>query len=189
MNEPITIVFMIVIKFALIICFLRFMFQFAEIDPKHPYAKVTYNLSAVVSVFRRIFPDLDKGRLSLSAVVLMLLLTYIQIAGLAAILGESLTVLTLFFAGTISAIVAFLNALQYIVIGSVICSWIIMLANKMHPVMDMLMQMAEPIISPFRRFAPNLGMIDLSTLIAILALALLEKAVVVVGAGILDRLT
>lgn len=189
MNQPITIIFNIVVNFALIVCFLRFMFQFAEIDPKHPYAKVTYMLSAVVSVFRRIFPDLDKGRISLSAVILMLLLTYIKIAGMAAILNKDLTALTLFFAGTMSGIIDFLNALQYIIIGSVIVSWIIILARKMHPIMDLLMQMAEPIVAPFRRFTPTIGMIDLSTLVAILVLALLEKTIVIVGANILDRLT
>lgn len=188
MNDPLTIIFNIVVNIALIIIFLRFMFQFADIEKNHPYAKVTYNLSAVVTVFGRIFPDLDKGRISLSAVVLMLLLTYIKIAGMASILNKPMDALTLFFAGTLSAILSFVGMLKYIIIGSVICSWVILLANKMHPVMDLIMQMAEPIVAPFRRITPNLGMLDFSTLVAIMALALIEIFIEIVGANILERL-
>lgn len=188
MNDPLTIIFNIVVNFALLVIFIRFMFQFAEIDKNHPYTKATYNISAVVSVFGRIFPDLDKGRISLSAVVLMLLLTYIKIAGMASILDKPLDALTLFFAGTLSAILKFITMLKYIVIASVVCSWIIVLANKMHPVMDLIMQMAEPIIAPFRRITPNLGMLDFSTLVAIMALALIELFIEIIGANILERL-
>lgn len=78
--------------------------------------------------------------------------------------------------------------LKYIVIASVVCSWIIVLANKMHPVMDLIMQMAEPIIAPFRRITPNLGMLDFSTLVAIMALALIELFIEIIGANILERL-
>ncbi|TWV80933.1 YggT family protein [Moraxella sp. VT-16-12] len=189
MNDPLTIIFNIVVNFALLVIFLRFMFQFAEIDKNHPYAKATYNISAVVSVFGRIFPDLDKGRISLSAVVLMLLLTYIKIAGMASILGKPLDALTLFFAGTLGGILSFVSMLKYIVLGSVIFSWVILLANKMHPVMDLVMQMAEPIIAPFRRITPNLGMFDFSTLVAIMALALIELSIEIIGANILERLS
>ena len=189
MNDPLNIIFNIVVNFALLVIFLRFMFQFAEIDKNHPYAKATYNISAVVSVFGRIFPDLDKGRISLSAVVLMLLLTYIKIAGMASILGKPLDALTLFFAGTLGGILSFVSMLKYIVLGSVIFSWVILLANKMHPVMDLVMQMSEPIIAPFRRITPNLGMFDFSTLLAIMALALIELSIEIIGANILERLS
>ena len=90
-NSPLTVVFMMVVNLAMLIIFIRFMFQFAQIDPKHPYSKATYGISAVVTVFQRIFPDLAGGRISLSAIVLLLLLTYIKIAGLAVIHVEHLT--------------------------------------------------------------------------------------------------
>lgn len=182
------IIFNVVVNFALLVIFLRFMFQFAHIDPHHPYAKAIYRLSAVVSVFRRIFPDLNKGQISLSAIVLMLLLTYIHIAGMASILSKPLDALTLFFAGTLKAILTFISALKYIVFGAVIFSWVILLTNKIHPVMDIIMQMAEPIIAPFRRITPSLGMIDLSVLVALLALSLLEICIEVVGKNILMML-
>ena len=188
MNNPTTILFEIVVIFAMIIIFLRFMFQFAEIDPKHPYAKITYNLSAVVTVFRRILPDLEKGRVSLAAIVLLLLLNFIYVAGIASIVGKQMYAIDLFFYGMITAILAFIKALKYIVFGSVICSWIMLLANKMHPVMDIIMQMAEPIIAPFRRFTPNMGMLDLSVLVALLALSLLDIFIRVIADNMLTKM-
>lgn len=189
MNTPIAILFHTVVDFALVVFFLRFMFQLADIDKKHPYSKATYTLSAVVTIFARIFPDLGKGRISLASVVLILLVTYIKYAGLAGLAGESLSALTLFFAGTLKAILHFLTAFKYIIFGSVVCSWIIMLANKMHPIMDIIMQMSEPLVAPFRRFTPNLGMIDVSTLVALLSLSLLTIVIEIVGGGILQKMT
>jgi YggT family protein len=188
MNEPLTIIFNMVVNFALFIIFLRFMFQFAQIDSNHPYTKAVNQLSAVVTVFRQIFPDLNKGQISLSALVLMLLLIYIEIAGMASIRGKELSGFVLFFGGTLHAIISFLSALKYIVLGSVVLSWIIMFSGKMHPIMEIVMQMAEPIVAPFRRITPNLGMIDLSTLVALLALGLIEIMIKVVGANILGML-
>lgn len=188
MNSPLAILFGMVVNFALMVVFLRFMFQFAEINQKHPYGKVAYRLSAVVTLFSRIFPDLAKGRVSTSAVVLMLLLTYIKIAGFASLTGESLTALSLFFVGTLGGIFTFVKMLKYILFASVILSWIIMFSNKIHPVMDLIMQMAEPIVAPFRRIVPNLGMIDLSVLVALLALGFIEIVIRVVGGHMLETL-
>lgn len=187
-DSPLAIIFGMVVNFALLIVFMRFIFQLADIPRTHPYGKVAYMLSAVVTVFARIFPDLNKGQFSTSAIVLMLLLTYIKMAGFASLAGESLTPLLLFFVGTLKGLLSFISMLKYIVLGSVICSWVMLLANKMHPVMDLIMQMSEPIVAPFRRFTPNLGMLDLSTLVALLSLSFIEIVIKVVGNNIVQSM-
>jgi len=77
---------------------------------------------------------------------------------------------------------------QYIVFASIILSWVIMLFQVMHPLVELIMQMAEPIIAPFRKITPNLGMLDFSVLVAILVLALLEIGIRIVGGNILSAL-
>lgn len=168
MNDPLYVVFQIVVNFALWLIFIRFLMQFADIEKKHPYAVATYRLSAVVDVFARIFPNVGKGRISTSALVLLLLLWFIDIAGTASILGKQLTALQLFFAGTMTAISAFLTGLKWVILASVITSFIVMFAQKIHPVIDVIMQLATPLIEPFRKISPDLGMIDLAPLIAML---------------------
>ena len=63
-----------------------------------------------------------------------------------------------------------------------------MLFQVMHPLIELIMQMAEPIIAPFRKITPNLGMLDFSVLVAILVLALLEIGIRIVGGNILSAL-
>ena len=56
----------------------------------------------------------------------------------------------------------FLQLLRYTMIASAISSLLVVFLNINNSVMFVLMQLPEPIVAPFRRFVPNLGMIDLS---------------------------
>lgn len=178
-NSPIFIVFNMVVNFASWLIFVRFMLQFAEITRKHPLALPIYRLSAVVDMFSRIFPPLNKGRLSVAAVVLLLLLSLIASAGNHWLLGKPLSALGLVFDGTMVGLMNFLVALKWIVIASVILSFIVLFSNKMHPAVELMMQVADAILEPFRRIVPNLGMLDLSPLIAMLVLGLAERLLAV----------
>lgn len=172
------------IHFALLLLFLRFMIQLAEIDRQNPFAKVTYKLTQVVDVFARIFPTVGKGRISTAAVVLMLLLYLIKIAATAMAMGGSLSPIELFFLGSVSAIVKFLQFVRYTMIASAVCSLLMMFMNLSHPVIGVIMQLSEPIVAPFRRFVPNIGMIDLSFLAALFSLMLLENFIKIISGGI-----
>ena len=50
-----------VINFALMLLFVRFMIQLADVDSSSPFARATYRLTGVVDVFARIFPTVAKG--------------------------------------------------------------------------------------------------------------------------------
>ncbi|MDO5651689.1 MAG: YggT family protein [Moraxella sp.] len=184
MNSPLYIVFHMVVNFATLIIFLRFLFDFADIDAKHPYTKAMRRISAVVDVFSSIFKPVANGRINTAAVVLLILLSLIKVAGMASLLGKDLSAIQLFFLGTYEPIIQFLTALRWTILASVLASWVVVLANKMHPVIDIIMQLSEPIIAPFRRISPTIGMIDLSALVALLSLALMTIVLEVIGANI-----
>lgn len=74
---------------------------------------------------------------------------------------------------------------RYVIIGSIIVSWIVVFTNSMHPIIDIIMQLAEPILAPFRKITPNLGMIDLSPMIAFFVLILAEQALSIVADNML----
>lgn len=181
MDSPLYVAFGVVINFALWLIFVRFMLQFADINKKHPYVKAAYTLSAIVDVFANIFPTVGKGRVSTSALALLLLLWLIGIAGRASLLGESLTALQLFFMGTMTAIIMFLTALKWTIFVSILCSFIVMFSQKIHPIVDILMDIANPIIEPFRKISPNLGMIDIAPMFAILTLVMSSKIVEIIS--------
>ncbi|OOR89782.1 hypothetical protein B0181_06135 [Moraxella caviae] len=188
MNSPMYVLVNALINFALIALFLRFMMQFAEVDSRHPYMRAAKRMTGVVDVFARIFPNVGGGRISMAAVVLMLLLYWVNLAADAMILQKSLSALELFFIGTLTAITQFLAMLRYIIIGSVLASWVVMLMNTMHPAIDLIMQLSEPIVAPFRRIVPNLGMLDLSPIAALFGLLLLQKFIEIIGVNILQAM-
>lgn len=78
----------------------------------------------------------------------------------------------------------FLQLLRYTMIASAISSLLVVFLNINNSVMFVLMQLSEPIVAPFRRFVPNLGMIDLSFLAALFSLLLLENFIGIIGSYI-----
>lgn len=184
MNSPLYVVFNMVVNFAILLIFIRFLLQFAEVDKKHPHAAPAYVMTAVVDIFDRIFPPAGKGRVSTAALVLLLLLMFGKIAGQAVILKEAITPFELFFVGSITAILQFLDALRWVIMISIFSSFVVMLSNSIHPIFEIVMRLADPLIEPFRRFSPNLGMIDLTPLIAMLAITLLSKTIDIIAKNI-----
>lgn len=61
------------------------------------------------------------------------------------------------------------------IIGRAILSWFV--RDPSHPVMRLLIDVTEPILGPIRRALPQSWMIDLSPLVAILALQVLWSLV------------
>lgn len=188
MNTPSYILVNMCINFALIMLFLRFMVQFAEIDRRSPIVSTIYRFSSVVDVFSHIFPTVGKGRINLASIVLMLLLYLINVLANAIILGKGITALELLFVGSLSGVIKFLAVLRYTLIASVVCSWIVLFTQTNNAIVGLIMQLAEPIVAPFRRITPNIGMLDLSFLVAMFALLLLEKAITIIGVNILQSL-
>lgn len=180
--------FDMVISVAMLLIFIRFMLQFAGLDRSNPYAMPAYKATQVVDVFGRIFPTVADGRISLAAIVLMFLLRLIDISGSAALANQGISPIELFFYGSLTLILDFLSMCRYLIIGSIVISWIVVFTQKMHPILGIIMQMAEPIIAPFRRLVPNVGMFDFSAIIALLLLWLAEKAISIIGANIVPML-
>lgn len=177
MNQIIPAFFSMVINLATFLLFLRFFAQFADLKRYDPFVAPFYKATGIVDLFSNIFPDLAKGRLSTSALILLFLLVLLSIWGGSILAGYSLTPIQLLIAGTFGFVLKFISACQWLLIAMVIVSWIIMLTQNMHPLFSLVMQMSEPIIAPFRRISPDLGMLDISPMIAIFAFWMLEEII------------
>ena len=79
MNEPIYILFSVVVHSALWLFYARFIAQLAEVDKSHPYMKVLCTLTALADVYSKLFPPLAKGRFNTAAIVILFLLSLIHI--------------------------------------------------------------------------------------------------------------
>lgn len=174
--------------FAMLLIFIRFMVQFAEISPRNPYVEPVYKTTKIVDLFANIFPTIGQGRISLAAIVLMFLIRLIDLSANAGLGGYGFSPLELFFAGSLSLVLDFLSMCRWLILGSIIVSWVVMFTNSIHPMIEILMELAEPILAPFRRLLPNMGMLDLSPIIAFFAIAFAERAVKVIAMNIAPML-
>ncbi|MEW4936638.1 YggT family protein, partial [Escherichia coli] len=51
---------------------------------------------------------------------------------------------------------------------------VVMFTQSRSPYIEVIQDLAEPLLAPFRRLLPNMGMIDLSPILAFLALYIAE---------------
>jgi YggT family protein len=70
-------------------------------------------------------------------------------------------------------VTVFFNVMSLAILGRVLLSWFNLGPN--HPITRILTEITEPILGPLRRFIPTVGMIDLTPLVALLLLQLLEQ--------------
>ncbi|MFQ6015805.1 MAG: YggT family protein [Anaerolineae bacterium] len=79
-----------------------------------------------------------------------------------------------------SFLIQFINlfflALNLAIIARVLLSWIN--PNPYHPVIMFIYQVTEPILAPLRRIIPPIGMIDISPLVAIILLEVVQRIIV-----------
>lgn len=66
--------------------------------------------------------------------------------------------------------------LSYLILGRVLLSWIDPSGNMR--ISQVLRELTEPILGPIRSLMPNIGMIDISPIIAFLLLNLLQRLIV-----------
>ena len=64
--------------------------------------------------------------------------------------------------------------LKYLLFGYIICSWIVMFSQSRSPYIEVIQELAEPMLAPFRKIMPNMGMIDLSPILAFFTLYIAE---------------
>lgn len=70
---------------------------------------------------------------------------------------------------------AFIQLLTWFIIARALITWLPI--DQSSSIYQMLFRITEPIIDPFRRIMPNMGMMDLSPLAAIVALIFLGQLV------------
>ncbi|XID75339.1 YggT family protein [Alkanindiges sp. WGS2144] len=175
--EPLSsVLFNLVIDIATLLIFLRFIMQLAAVDYFNPVVQATVKATPVVDMFGRILPTVANGRLNLAALVLIVLLKLIDLMGNAYLHGQPTPApVELLIATFLTLIQGLLRFCRYIIFGSIILSWVTAFTNARSPFIDVVWQLAEPLLAPFRRIMPNTGPLDFSPIIALLAIYIAEQ--------------
>ncbi len=171
-----SVIFDLIINVATLLVFLRFIVQLAAVDYFNPVVQATVKATSIVDVFGRILPTVANGRLNLAALVLIILLRLLGIMGNQYLQGLPPPPPVFLLAETfLTLIESLLRFCRYIIFGSIILSWVTVFTNARSPFIDVVWQLAEPLLAPFRRIIPNTGPLDFSPILALLTIYIAEQ--------------
>ncbi len=154
---------------------LRFLFQLARVDFYNPISQFLVAFTnPLLKPLRRIIPGLFG--IDFASVVLLLFLQSIQtylIFWLTQFTPEPLAV---FLAAVIELLRLTLNIYFYAVLLRVILSWFMPYGMRHNPAGNLLAGLTDPLMRPAQRLIPPVGGLDLSPIIVLVALQLLQLA-------------
>ncbi|WP_248750924.1 YggT family protein [Pseudomonas sp. MWU15-20650] len=159
----------------LLIVLMRFILQLVRANFYNPLCQfVVKATQPLLKPLRRVIPSLFG--LDMSSLVLALLLQILLFVVILMLNGyQAFTVLLLPW-GLIGIFSLFLKILFWSMIISVILSWVA--PGSRSPGAELVAQITEPVLAPFRRLIPNLGGLDISPIFAFIAIQLLQSWVI-----------
>lgn len=151
----------------------RFLAQIARADVYNPLAQTVLKItSPFLNPLRRIIPGV--AGLDISALVGLwigqLVLALLVIGAMGVNPMPMIAQLTLWALVAVAGIL--LTVLQWSMIIVAVGSWISM--GQQNPLLGFMAQMVEPFVGPFRRLNLQIGMLDLSYIVAFLVLIILR---------------
>ncbi|PQP04801.1 MULTISPECIES: YggT family protein [Pseudomonas] len=160
----------------LLIVLLRFVLQLVRANFYNPLCQFAVKATQpLLKPLRRIIPSLFG--LDMSSLVLAIL---VQLALMALTLlltfGTTGNPLQLLIWSMIGVTALFLNIFFYALIISVILSWVA--PGSHNPGAELVNQICEPALAPFRKILPNLGGLDISPILAFMVIKLIDMLVI-----------
>ncbi len=173
--NPIIFIIDVVFSIYILAVMLRFMLQWFHADFHNPLAQVLIKITnPPLKPLRRFIPGF--GGIDFSSLILMLALQMIAQALISTVSGGTLSPGSLFFLAISELVSLFLNIFIFSIIIQVILSWVS--PGGYNPAISMVYAITEPVLKPARRIIPSLGGLDLSPLVALVALQVLKMLVV-----------
>lgn len=166
------VIFLIQVLFGayILVVMLRFILQLVQADFYNPVSQLIVKLtSPLLKHMRRVIPGL--GGIDLSSIVLMWALKSLELALIVTLAGLPFSYMVLAWAVPELIKLAF-NVFIFAILIQVILSWIN--PGAYNPATALISHIVEPVLRPARRIIPPLGGLDLSPMLAMIGLYLLE---------------
>lgn len=161
----------------LLVVLLRFILQLVRADFYNPLSQfVVRATKPLLNPLRKVIPGL--GGLDLASLVLAVLLQWLLMIVVVLLMGANpLGALPQLLVWSVISITSlFLKVFFFALIISVILSWVA--PGSYNPGAQLVNQICEPLLMPFRKLLPNLGGLDISPIFAFIALKLLDMLVI-----------
>jgi YggT family protein len=156
----------------LLIVLMRFILQLVRANFYNPLCQfIVKATQPLLKPLRRVIPSMFG--LDMSSLVLALIIQMVLIAVILTLKGFMVEWVLLVPWALIAIFSLFLNIIFYAMIISVILSWVA--PGSHNPGAELVAQITEPVLAPFRRLIPNLGGLDISPIFAFIAIQLLQS--------------
>lgn len=161
----------------LLIVLLRFILQLVRADFYNPLSQFTVKATQpLLKPLRRLIPSiagLDTASLVLAVLVQLLLM----VVTLSLMSFNPISVIPQLLIWSLIGVTSlFFKVFFFALIVSVILSWVA--PGSYNPGAQLVNQLCEPLLAPFRKLLPNLGGLDLSPIFAFIALNLVDRFVI-----------
>ena len=161
----------------LLIVLLRFILQLVRADFYNPLSQFTVKATQpLLKPLRRFIPSiagLDTASLVLAVLVQLLLM----VVTLSLMAFNPISVIPQLLVWSLIGVTSlFFKVFFFALIVSVILSWVA--PGSHNPGAQLVNQLCEPLLAPFRKLLPNLGGLDLSPIFAFIALNLVDRFVI-----------
>lgn len=167
-----SIVFLVDILFGLLLMavVLRFWLQAARADFYNPISQMIVKVTnPLLKPMQMLIPAGKQW--NLAALLLALIVAAVKFIALFSIVGQALNPAAIVILAVVAVIKEFLNLAFWILVIRAILSWF---SQGYNPSEMILSQLTEPFLAPIRRILPPLGGLDLSVLIAIIAIQFIK---------------
>jgi YggT family protein len=160
--------FLITLAFdlALFVVILRWWLQWNRADFYNPMSQFVVKVTnPLVLPLRRIIPAM--GKVDTATVVTAFLVSLAKVVAVALLFTGFSSIAVLILKAGLNIVLQGLYLLFYILLARAIMSWF---SQGRTPLESLFSQLTEPLVAPIRRIVPPIGMLDLSTMVLVIAL-------------------
>ena len=153
---------------------LRFLLQLAQANFYNPISQGVNRFTAPLTAPFNSLPTI--GPFNTGILVSAIILQALGAGTCMFLLGGVPGIGQLIIWSILSVFGVMINLVFYALLGMIILSWLAPGAS--HPGAELLYQLSEPFLSPFRRIVPDLGGLDLSPILLFVVINILEAIVI-----------
>jgi YggT family protein len=156
----------------LVVVMIRLLLQQARADFYNPVSQFVVKVSnPLLKPLRRIIPGF--WGIDMAAVVLLLLVQMLAITSMLMLNGYSPpNPLLLLIWGILGVAGLLVNFYFFALLAMIVLSWVA--PGSGNPAIRLIYQLTEPVMAPFRRLLPDMGGLDLSPILVIIAINIIQ---------------
>jgi len=168
-TNPIEFLINTLFSLYILIVMLRFLLAAVRADFYNPVSQFLVKVTnPILAPLRRVIPSI--GKIDTSAILVMLVLQMLSFGLIALLRGGNVSLGMILLLSVHELVSLLLNVFLFSILVQVIISWVN--PGTYNPVVSLLYSLTEPVLRPCRRLLPPISGIDLSPLIALIAIQL-----------------